>query len=371
MQSFIETIVKEEREKTENIQPEIQRQMDDKAFKSNDVDFELEEILRQSRARILVVGVGGAGNNAITRLMEVGIRGAQTLAVNTDAQDLLYTISDKKLLIGRKLTHGLGAGNNPKIGEAAAQESIEQIKQALNADMVFITCGLGGGTGTGAAPLMADLARQNGALTISICTLPFEVEGPKKKENATFGLEKLAKASDTIIILPNEKLLDIAPDLSLPEAFHIIDEILIQGAKNLTELITNPGFINLDFADVRNTLRNSGEALIGIGQANKAVDAALNALNNPLIDVDYRNAKKVLLNVSSSNSLSLQETESIIRTILQELNSDVEVKWGTVFDPDLKNNIRVTAIISGINSNVVKSSQEPLGKAINFDPDPF
>lgn len=366
MQSFIETLVKEEREKQQDLPQKL-------GGDRKDVDLELEEMLRRSKARILVVGIGGAGNNAITRLMEVGIEGAETLAVNTDAQDLLYTIADDKLLIGRNLTHGLGAGNNPKIGEAAAQESKDAIKKALEADMVFITCGLGGGTGTGAAPIMAELARENGALTISICTLPFEVEGIKKKQNASYGLERLAKVSDTIIVLPNEKLLDIAPDLSLAEAFHIIDEILIQGAKNLTEVITKPGFINLDFADLRNTLRNSGEALIGIGQSNKAVDAAINALNNPLLDLDYRNAKKVLLNISSSNSLSLQETEAVMRTVLQELNTEVEVKWGTVFDPELKNNIRVTAIISGINSNlnVSSASSELLEKAITFESDPF
>ncbi len=370
MQSFIETLVKEERGKTEAHQQERVQQL---GKDSKDVDFELEEMLKKKKARILVIGIGGAGNNAITRLMEVGIEGAETLAVNTDAQDLLYSLADDKLLIGRNLTNGLGAGNNPKIGEAAAQESIEEIKKVLAADMVFITCGLGGGTGTGAAPIMAEIARESGALTISICTLPFEVEGAKKKQNASYGLERLAKASDTIIVLPNEKLLDIAPDLSLAEAFHIIDEILIQGAKNLTEVITKPGFINLDFADLRNTLKNSGEALIGIGQANKAVDAAINALNNPLLDIDYRNAKKVLLNISSSNSLSLQETETIMRTVLQELNPQVEVKWGQSFYPDLKNNIRVTAIISGINSNlnVSPASPEILEKAISFESDPF
>jgi len=365
--SYIEKLIKEEHEKVGNIEQRTSVRM-----QSTDVDYELEELLRKSRAKILVVGIGGAGNNAVTRLMDVGIEGAQTLAINTDAQDLLYTIADRKLLIGRNLTHGLGAGNNPKIGEAAAEESIDLIKEALDVDMVFITCGLGGGTGTGAAPIMAQAARENGALTISICTLPFEVEGPKKKENANYGLEKLAKTSDTIIVLPNEKLLDIAPNLSLAEAFHIIDEVLIQGAKNLTEVITKPGFVNLDFADVRNTLKNSGEALIGIGQANKAVDAAINALNNPLIDVDYRNAQKVLLNISSSNSLSLQETESVIGTILQELNTNVEVKWGTVFDPELKNNIRVTAIISGIQSNLTEpESPAVLESAISFDSDPF
>ncbi|MDD1778328.1 MAG: cell division protein FtsZ [Candidatus Helarchaeota archaeon] len=371
MQSFIQTVMKEEQGKEGSLEkrgPKGQLKI-----KACDVDSELEELLKQSKARILVVGVGGAGNNAISRLMEVGIEGAQTLAVNTDAQDLLYTTADKKLLIGRKITHGLGAGNNPKVGEAAAQESAESIKEALDADMVFITCGLGGGTGTGAAPIIADLAHQNGALTISIVTLPFEVEGVKKKVNAKAGLERLAKVSDTIIILPNEKLLDIAPDLSLSEAFRVIDEVLIQGAKNLTELVTKPGFINLDFADVRNTLKNSGEALIGIGQANKAVDAALNALNNPLLDLDYRNAKKVLLHIASSNSLSLQETESVMRTVLQELNGDIEVKWGAVFDPNLKNNIRVTAIISGITSNLNLPLAHPdtVEKAISFDSDPF
>jgi cell division protein FtsZ len=368
MQSFIQSVMKEEQGKVGSLDKKGQPKI-----KACDVDSELEDLLIKSRAKILVVGVGGAGNNAISRLMEVGIEGAQTLAVNTDAQDLLYTTADKKLLIGRNTTHGLGAGNNPKAGEAAAQESADLIRDALDADMVFITCGLGGGTGTGAAPIIADIAHQNGALTISICTLPFEVEGLKKKTNAKAGLERLAKVSDTIIILPNEKLLDIAPDLSLSEAFRVIDEVLIQGAKNLTELVTKPGFINLDFADVRNTLKNSGEALIGIGQANKAVDAALNALNNPLLDLDYRNAKRVLLHIASSNSLSLQETESVMRTVLQELNSDIEVKWGAVFDPSLKNNIRVTAIISGISSNLNLPLAHPdtVEKAISFDADPF
>jgi len=369
---FIESVMKEERDKAEN--PQIGKKSQNRLnIKSSEVDSELEELLKQSKAKILVVGVGGAGNNAVSRLMEVGIEGGTTLAINTDAQDLLYTTADKKLLIGRNLTHGLGAGNNPKIGEAAAQESVEQIREALDADMVFITCGLGGGTGTGAAPIIAEIAKDNGALTISICTLPFEVEGIKKKENAKIGLERLAKVSDTIIVIPNEKLLDIAPDLSLNDAFRIVDEILIQGAKNLTELITKPGFINLDFADVKNTLKNSGEALIGIGQANKAVDAALNALNNPLLDLDYRNARKVLLHISSSNSLSLQETESIIRTVLQELNNDIEVKWGAVFDPNLKNTVRVTAIISGISSNlnIPHTPSDTVEKAISFDSDPF
>jgi len=369
---FIQTVMKEERDKSAITQLD-KKSKNELKIQASEVDAELEELLKKSKAKILVVGVGGAGNNAISRLMEVGIEGGTTLAINTDAQDLLYTTADRKLLIGRNLTHGLGAGNNPKVGEAAAQESVEQIREALDADMVFITCGLGGGTGTGAAPIIAEIARENGALTISICTLPFEVEGIKKKENAKIGLERLAKVSDTIIIIPNEKLLDIAPDLSLNEAFRVVDEILIQGAKSLTELITKPGFINLDFADVKNTLKNSGEALIGIGQANKAVDAGLNALNNPLLDLDYRNAKKVLLHISSSNSLSLQETESIIRTVLQELNSDVEVKWGAVFDPNLKNTIRVTAIISGISSSlkIPHTSSDTVEKAISFDSDPF
>src|SRR3989339_777369 len=243
----------------------------------NIMDAELEEMLAKQKASIKVVGCGGAGNNTINRISEVGVVGAETIAVNTDAQDLLYTTADKKILIGKELTKGLGAGGIPKIGEDAAHEQEHEIKNALaGADMVFLTCGLGGGTGTGSIPVVAEIAKKQGALTVGIVTIPFSMEGHRRYENAMFGLDNLEKHVDTLIVIPNDKLIELAPDLPLHTAFKVADEILTNAVKGIAELVTKAGLVNLDFADIRAIMGNGGVALIGVGESdseNRAVEA--------------------------------------------------------------------------------------------------
>jgi len=351
MFSIVDSIIEEERKRKNSSKESIKI--------SQSINLELEEIVKHSHARIMIAGIGGAGNNAITRLMEYGIDDALTLAVNTDAQDLLYTTAHYKLLIGKELTRGLGAGNHPQTGEAAARESIEDIKSYIKgADLLFITAGMGGGTGTGAAHVVAEVAQELGILTVSTCTLPFNVEGNKKRENAMWGLDRLANTSDTIIVIPNQKLIDLAPDLSLGEAFRVADEILIRGVRGITELITRPGLVNLDFADVRTILSSNGklgrEAIIGLGESdssNRAEVATRNALNNPLLDINYMNAKGALVNICGDSSLTLQEAEMVMRILTEELNPDAEIIWGALIDPDFKNKLRVTLILSGIESH--------------------
>ncbi|MEX2701652.1 MAG: cell division protein FtsZ [Candidatus Baldrarchaeota archaeon] len=336
-------------------------------FSTKYVDEELQRILEEARTKILVVGVGGAGNNTITRLMEIGIDGAETLAINTDAQDLLYTDAHHKLLIGRKLTGGLGAGNNPAVGEAAAKESYEEIKEAVVADLVFITCGLGGGTGTGAAPIVAEAAKDQGALTISICTLPFRIEGRKRIKNALMGLKNLLNVCDTVIVIPNEKLLDIVPNLSIAEAFRVADEILIRGVKGITELVTRPGLVNLDFADVKSVLENGGMSLISMSEAEgekRAETAVKKALQNPLLDVDINGARGALINISGSQDLTLHEAEIIVENVASKLEPDAEIIWGALIDGELKGAIRITLIISGVNSPYLVESEEDLMKIL-------
>jgi cell division protein FtsZ len=336
-------------------------------FNTKYVDEELQRILEEAKTKILVVGVGGAGNNAITRLMEVGIDGAETLAVNTDAQDLLYTDAHHKLLIGRKLTGGLGAGNNPAIGEAAAKESYEEIKEAVTADLVFITCGLGGGTGTGASPVIAEAAKDQGALTISICTLPFRIEGRKRMKNALMGLKNLLNVCDTVIVIPNEKLTEMVPNLSIAEAFRVADEILIRGVRGIAELVTKPGLVNLDFADVKAVMQDGGLALISMSEAegeNRAEIAVKKALQNPLLDVDINGAKGALINIGGGQDLTLREAEIIVENIASKLESDAEIIWGAIIDNELKGAVRITLIISGVKSPYAVESEDDLAEVL-------
>src|SRR3989344_304523 len=229
----------------------------EKPRKSSAIDEELEELVAKQRAKIKVIGTGGGGNNTIDRMTDVGIIGAETIAVNTDAQDLLYTNADVKILIGKELTGGLGAGSIPKVGEEAAKESETDIKKSIvGSDMVFITCGLGGGTGTGSAPVIADIAKKQNCLTVGVVTIPFSMEGNRRYENAIIGLEKLENIVDTLIVIPNDKLLELAPDLPLHTAFKIADEILTNAVKGIAELVTKAGLVNLDFADIRAVMGN-------------------------------------------------------------------------------------------------------------------
>jgi cell division protein FtsZ len=336
--------------------------------KSATTDEELEELLESVNARILVVGVGGAGNNAITRLMEVGVEGAETLAANTDAQDLYFCNSHHKLLLGKETCGGLGAGNNPDIGEAAAIETYDVIKDTVRGDLVFITAGMGGGTGTGAAAHIAKAAKENGALTVAIVCLPFDVEGATRKKNATRGLNALMEHVDTLIAIPNEKLLEIAPDLSLPEAFMVADEVLVRAVKGIAELISKPGLVNLDFADVRTTMKNGGVSIIALGESegeNRAEEAVINALRNPLIDVSIENARNLLVNVSGSADLQLLEVKRVVELVTEQVNPGAEVIYGALIIPELEDRLRVTIIASGVNSPYVFDKAEPFAPLVD------
>ena len=320
--------------------------------KQKEVDKELSQILKARRVKIKVVGVGGAGNNTITRLMQVGIVGAETIAVNTDAQDLLFSDANYKLLIGKELTKGFGAGGDPKVGEEAAKESKEDVKKALEgSDMVFVTCGLGGGTGTGASPIIAEIARKLGALTIGVVTLPFSMEGKVRMNNAKQGFEKLKQNVDTLIVIPNDRLLEVVPDVSIATAFKVCDEILVNAVKGITELITKPGLVNLDFADVRAVMQNGGMALIGLGESdteNRAIEAVEKALSNPLMAVDIEGAKGALINVVGGPGVTIKESHEIVETVASRLDPDAKIIWGTQIDQSLENALRVLLIITGV-----------------------
>jgi len=334
--------------------------------KSSPVDEELEQILAKQKAKIKVIGAGGAGNNTINRINEVGISGTETIAINTDAQDLLYTEADHKILIGKELTHGLGAGSLPEIGEQAARETEHEIKQKIQgADMIFITCGLGGGTGTGSAPVIADIAKKLGALTVGVVTIPFTMEGQRRYENAINGLEKLENVVDTLIVIPNDKLLELAPELPLHTAFKVADEILTNAVKGIAELVTKAGLVNLDFADIRTVMGKGGVALIGVGESdtgNRAVEAVEKALSNPLLDVDITGANGALINISGGPDMTLEEARKVVETVSQKLDEDARIIWGAQISEDLEKTIRAMLIITGVNSPQIFGPKRSLQK---------
>jgi len=328
----------------------------EKIQKSDDED--LEEFLRASLPNIYVIGVGGSGGNSLDRMNRVGIEGTALIAMNTDAQALLKIKADKKMLIGKKTTRGLGAGSNPEVGKGAAQESEEDIKKILkDADMVFVTCGLGGGTGTGAIPEISKIVKENNALCVGVVTLPFAVEGKQRIENALSGLERLKKEVDTLIIIPNDKILEIAPDLPLQIAFQEVDKILTHSVKGIIELVTRAGIINLDFADLRTILSNGGLAMIGVGETasnnrgnndSRAIGAIEDALTSPLLDMDISNAKKALVNVIGGADMTLKEAEVIVETVASKISQEAHIIWGAMIDDDIpKSSIKVMVVISG------------------------
>ncbi len=325
--------------------------------KNNALDAELEELLSKQKAKIKVFGCGGGGNNTINRITEIGIVGAETVGINTDAQDLLYTSADRKILIGRDTTKGLGAGGIPKLGEEAARESEHDIKQAIaGADMVFITCGLGGGTGTGSAPIVAEMAKRTGALTVGIVTIPFKMEGQRRYENAIMGLDSLKKNVDTLIVIPNDKLLELAPDLPLHTAFKIADEILTNAVKGVAELVTKAGLVNLDFADIRTVMGDGGVALIGVGESdsdNRSVEAVEKAINNPLLDVDITGANGALINVAGGNDMTLEEARKVVEKVSEKLDEDARMIWGAQISDDLEGSIKVMIVVTGVKSSQI------------------
>ncbi len=328
------------------------------------IDHELEELLKNQSAKIKVIGVGGGGGNSLSRMKEIGIKGGELIAVNTDAQDLLYASADQKILIGKELTRGLGAGSNPKIGEEAARESESEIRKKITgSDMIFITCGMGGGTGTGAAPVIASIARKQSALTIGIVTLPFTIEGRKRLENAMNGLERMEAVVDTLIVIPNDKLLELAPELPLHTAFKIADEILTNAVKGITELVTTSGLVNLDFADIKAVMADGGVSLIGMGESDseqRASEAVEKAIFNPLLDVDISNASGALVNIIGGPNMSLDECKEIIETIGNKLSPDAKLIWGAQISEDMEKSLRVLLIVTGVKSSQILGHGETM-----------
>lgn len=315
---------------------------------------EFERAMREARPRIVAVGCGGAGGNTISRLMEDGISGVKTIAVNTDAQDLIHTNADSRILIGREVTGGLGAGGDPELGEVAATEDEDLLKDPLyEVDMSFITCGLGGGTGTGAGPIVADVSKRMGALTVGVLTLPFSVEGERRARNATVGLAEFREVLDSILIIPDDKLLEIVPDLSIEEAFRLADRLLADSIKGIIELVTMPGVMNLDFADIETILRDGGVSMMGIGESgtgDRAIDAAEEALESPLLEADLSKAGEALVSISGGPSMTLGEAERIADKVSEALAPDAQVNWGAQISEDLEEAIRVMIIIPGVHS---------------------
>ncbi|MFX1533517.1 MAG: cell division protein FtsZ [Promethearchaeota archaeon] len=339
-----------------------------------EMNDEIRQILENSLPRIQVWGIGGAGNNAINRLMNLGVEGAEMIAVNTDAQHLLSVMADRKVLIGKETTRGFGAGNLPKIGELSAIESAEEIKEIMEADLVFVTYGLGGGTGTGAGPVVAKLAREKGSLAVVTCTLPFRMEGLKRSQNATEGLERIQEISDTLVLVPNERLLQLSPDLTMKRGFLIADEVLVRAVKGITELIMKPQLINLDFADVQRVVADGRIGMIGYGESDnqnhRVEEAVRETLENPLLcDVDVSTAKRALICISGGDSLSLAEAQEAVLKISNQIDPDAEVIWGASIEPDLNNTLRIICILSGVRSSLTEASARDLDRWIKEIPD--
>jgi cell division protein FtsZ len=305
-------------------------------------------------AVIKVVGIGGGGVNAVNRMIEVGLKGVEFVAINTDAQALLMSDADVKLDIGRDLTRGLGAGADPEIGRRAAEEHREELEEALKgADMVFITAGKGGGTGTGGAPIVAEIAKNLGALTIGVVTRPFKFEGRQRAVKAESGIAALKEKVDTLIVIPNDRLLDVGDaTTSVLEAFRMADEVLLQGVQGITDLITTPGLINLDFADVKAVMTEAGSSLMGIGQArgdNRAKEAAQAAISSPLLEASIEGARGVLLNIAGGSDLGLFEVNEAASIISEAAHPDANIIFGAVVDDTLGDEVRVTVIAAGFD----------------------
>ncbi|MFZ4461960.1 MAG: cell division protein FtsZ [Patescibacteria group bacterium] len=327
-------------------------------------------------ANIKVVGVGGGGANAVNRMIQSGLEGVEFIAVNTDAQALFTSKSTVRINIGRATTRGLGAGANPQIGQKAAEESSEEIKQALaGADMVFITCGLGGGTGTGAAPVIAEIAKGLGALVIGVVTKPFGFEGQRRSLQAIDGFEKLRDKVDTLITIPNDKILSIIDKKTpLLDAFNIVDEVLNQGVQGVSDLITLPGLINVDFADVRSVMENAGSALMGIGYGsgeNRAIEAARAAIDSPLLELSIAGARGLLFNITGGTDLSMFEVDEAARIITESCDPEANIIFGATINENYTGEIKITVVATGFNeetnqrhSEVAKSSPNPFGKKL-------
>ncbi len=304
------------------------------------------------KAVIKVIGVGGGGSNAVNRMIEAGVTGVEFIVVNTDKQALDRSQAERKIQIGTGVTSGLGAGGNPEVGHRSAEESRDEIVEAVaKADLVFVTAGMGGGTGTGAAPVVADIARQSGALTIAVVTKPFKFEGPLRRDSGENGIEKLRNVVDSFIVVPNEKLLEVLPrKIKIREAFDAADDVLRQGVQGISDLITIPGDVNLDFQDVRTVMGNAGPVLMGIGRGageTRAADAANQAISSPFLEIPISGAKKLLINVTAGDDLGIGEVDEIVELIREQCGTDTDVFWGLAFNPAMEDEIVVTVVATG------------------------
>lgn len=322
-------------------------------------------------AKIKVIGAGGGGNNAVSRMVEIGIKGVEFIAINTDAQQLHYCKAPKKIHIGKNLTKGLGAGMNPDIGRQAAEESREEIHEAVKgADMVFITCGLGGGTGTGASPIIAESAKESGCLTVAVVTKPFSFEGKKRLEIAEMGIDSIKNKVDTLITIPNDRIFNLIDEkTTLQDAFKMVDDVLRQAVQGISDLIVLPGIINLDFADVKAIMENAGSALIGIGKASgekRAEEAARLAINSPLLELSINGARGLLFNITGGEDLSMQEVEEAAKIITESVDPEAKIIFGAVSNEKMqKGEIQITVIATGFDT--LRRYKESFATAISSD----
>ena len=343
---------------------EISRQNKNSSSDLNyDNDDYLSDLLNVLKIKTVVVGVGGAGNNTVSRLNEMGVLGTETLNINTDAHDLYYSNSKNKVLIGKDRCKGLGSGNNPSVGFEAAKEDSNRLHEVLKADIVFLTCGLGGGTGTGAAPIIAREAKKNNALVVTFCSIPFMSEGSQRRTRAKIGLKKLAKYSDSIIPIPNDNLLKLVPTAPILTCFKVMDEVLVRGIKEVVNLVNSCGLINIDFADVRKILEKSSEypsGLIGItetmGKENDLIQKSKMAIHNPLLNPNTNEVDRCLISVSSDHKLSLSNVDKIVSTISHEVPPDAKIKFGTSMDPNLQTKIKIAVLGRGPISPYVRAA---------------
>ncbi len=322
-------------------------------------------------AKILVIGVGGSGGSAVHRMVQSGIRGVEFVAMNTDVQALHHNGAANKLHIGKSVTRGLGAGMDPEVGKRSAEEAQNEIREALkDADMVFVTCGLGGGTGSGASPVIAQIARDLGALTVGVVTKPFSFEGPQRMAIAEQAHAELSRNVDTIITIPNDRVLQIVDKkTSLIEAFHIVDDVLRQGVQGISELITVPGLINVDFADVRTIMRDTGSSLMGIGVAkgdNRAVEAAKQAISSPLLELSIEGARGILFTITGGSSLGMQEVSEAAKVITDTADDNARVIFGAVIDEAMGDDIRITVIATGFEDRERKALIADMEHATDF-----
>lgn len=329
---------------------------DEEEGAGNVSEEELEEMLEGRETNITVVGCGGGGSNTVTRMLQSGIEGAEVYAANTDVQHLVKeTEADGKILLGKNKTNGQGAGSVPRVGRESAEEQEEELRETVNgSDMVFITAGLGGGTGTGAAPKVAEFANDAGALTIAVVTLPFSAEGERRSQNAEGGLNQLRSVADTVIVVPNDRLLTHFGDMPINQAFEKADEVLMRSVKGITELITESGLVNLDFADVRNVMEDGDVALIGLGSSgakkNKAKNSVKDAIQSPMLDVNIGDATSVLVNVTGGSDMTIDEAEGVVEYLHEQVDDDTRIIWGTSVDEDYEEDISTMIIVTGVDS---------------------